>query len=109
MNIKELENLVEQEIQWLRYYGHVDSRRELNEKSEIYRDLIPTGYTKRIMPLDRRCSPCIITSEEIICEGFDISKLVKDSNLRGENRYSPIEAYIIIFPEKKMEIFSMLK
>ena len=54
------------------------------------------------MSLDRRCSPCIITSDEIICEGFDVSKLKKDFNSRGENRYSPIEAYIKIFPEKKM-------
>jgi hypothetical protein len=109
MKIEELEKLIDQEIQWLRYYGHIDSRQALNEKSEIYRDLISIGYTKRIIPLDRRCCPCIITSDEIICEGFDIDKLITDSNLRGENRYSPIEAYTKIFPDKKMEIFNRLK
>ena len=109
MLIEELEKLIDLEIQWLRYYAHVDSRQNLNENSDIYNDLVPIGYTKRIMKLDRRCSPCIITSDEIINEETDVSKLVTDSNLRGYNRYSPIEAYIKIYPERKMEVLNRLR
>jgi len=109
MNIKELNKLVDLELQWLRYYAHVDSRNDLNEDSNIYEDLVPIGYTKRPMKLDLRCSPCIITSDETIVSGMDISKLKKDSNLRGENRFSPVEVFIKIFPSKKMEILNRLK
>lgn len=109
MNIEELKKLVELELQWLHYYAHSDSRNKLNENSNIYNDLISIGYTKRVISLDKRCCPCIITSDEMITENFDISKLKKDNNLRGCNRYSPVEAYIKIFPDKKMEILNKLK
>jgi hypothetical protein len=109
MTIEELNKLIDLEIQWLFYYATEESKRNLAKESEIYRDLIPMGYTKRPMSLSSRCVPCIITSNETITENFDINKLRKDTNLRGENRYSPVEAFIIIFPEKKLEIFERLK
>lgn len=109
MTIEELNKLVDIEIQWLFYYSSEESKRNLTKESEIYRDLKPMGYTKRPMSLSSRCVPCIITSDETITENFDICKLRKDSNLRGENRYSPVEAFIIIFPDKKMELFDRLK
>lgn len=109
MTLEELNKLIDIEIQWLFYYAHIDSRNNLNENSNIYEDLVPIGYTKRPMSLSSRCIPCIITSDETITEKFDIFKLRKDSNLRGENRYSPVEAFIIIFPEKKMELLNRLK
>lgn len=109
MKIEELKKLVDLEIQWLYYYGHSESRQKLNENSNIYKDIVPIGYTKRVMKLDLRCCPCVITAEEKISEGMDISKLIKISDLRGNNKLSPIETYITIFPEKKMEIFGKLK
>lgn len=109
MTLEELNKLVDLELQWLHYYSHIDSRNNLNEDSNIYEDLVPIGYTKRNLSLSSRCVPCIITSDYIITKNFDISKLKKDSNLRGENRYSPLEAFIIIFPDKKMETLNRLK
>jgi hypothetical protein len=109
MTIEELNKLVDLEIQWLYYYAHIDSRNNLNENSNLYTDLVSIGYTKKVVPLFSRCVPCIITSEETIVEGLDVSKLRKDDNGRGENRYSPVEAFIIIFPDKKMEILNRLK
>ena len=109
MTLEELNKLVDLELQWLHYYAHIDSRNNLNENSNIYEDLVPIGYTKRVIPLSSRCVPCIITSDEIITEKFDLSKLRKDANLRGENRYSPLEAFLIIFPDKKMETLNRLK
>lgn len=109
MTLDELNKLIDLEIQWLYYYSHIDSRNSLNEKSNLYQDLVPIGYTKRVMSLFSRCVPCLITSEETIIEGLDVSKLKKDSSGRGDNKYSPVEAFIIIFPNKKMEILNRLK
>lgn len=109
MTLEELNKLVDLELQWLRYYSHVDSRNKLNENSNIYDDLVSIGYTKRVVKLDLRCCPCIITSDEIISKDFDLSKLKIDSNLRGENRLTPVETFIIIFPEQKMNILNKLK
>ena len=109
MNIEELKKLIDIEIQWLYYYSLAESRRRLNEHSNIYNDLVSIGYTKRVMKLDLRCCPCIITSDEIISEKTDISRLKKVNGLRGENRLSPVEAYISIYPEKKMDIINRLR
>ena len=109
MTIEELNKLIDLEIQWLYYYSIKESKQKLNENSNIYDDLIPIGYTKRVVRLDLRCCPCIITSDEMIEEGTDLSKLIKTGNLRGENRYSPLEAFIKIYPHKKMDIINKLK
>ncbi len=109
MTIEELNKLVDLELQWLRYYVWKPSRMKINEDTEIYTDLISIGYTKRVVKLDLRCSPCVITSDEIIEEGTDVSKLIKIANIRGENKYSPVEAFIKIFPDKKMELLNKLK
>ncbi len=109
MTIEELNKLVELELQWLYYYSNKESKNKLNEESDIYNDLVTMGYTKRPMKLDLRCCPCIITSDETITEKTDISKLIKTGNLRGENRYSPVEVYIKIYPQKKMDIIKKLQ
>jgi len=109
MELNELCKLIDIEIQWLHYYAHVESRERLNESSDIYNDLVPIGYTKRVMKLEMRCCPCVITSDEIITEGLDLSKLRKDKNLRGDNRLSPLEAYIKLFPDQKMIMLNRLK
>ena len=109
MTLEELNKLIDIEIQWLYYYSSKESKEKLNENSNIYDDLVSIGYTKRVVKLDLRCVPCIITSDEIIKTGTDISKLKKDSNLRGYNRFSPVEVFIKIFPDKKMEILNRLK
>ena len=109
MTIEELKKLVDLELQWLRYYVREDSRMKINEDTEIYTDLVSIGYTKRVVKLDLRCSPCVITSDEIIKDGTDISKLFKLANIRGENKYSPVEAFLVLYPEKKMELLNRLK
>lgn len=109
MKEEELNKLVDLEIQWLRYYSHRDSKKNLNENSNIYDELKSIGYTKRVVKLDLRCCPCIITSNEIIDEGTNLSLLIKTNGLRGENRLSPLETFIKIYPEKKLEILNKLK
>lgn len=43
MTLDELNKLVDLEIQWLFYYSSEESKRNLTEESEIYRDLKPMG------------------------------------------------------------------
>lgn len=43
------------------------------------------------MSLDQRCAGAILTSKEPIVEVLDIV---------NENRYTPLEVYLILFPEK---------
>jgi len=109
VTLEELEELVDVELQCLYYYSHWESKNNLNENSNIYNDLISIGYTKKVMKLELRCCPCIITSDETITENFDISKLRVNKTIRGDNKYTPLEVYIKIFPDKKMDILEKLK
>lgn len=109
MTLEELNKLVDHEIQWLYYYSTAESKNNLNENSEIYRDLKPMNYSKKIIKLDLRCCPCTITADEIITSNTNISDLRTDDYLRDENKLSPVEAFIKLYPDKKMLLFDRLK
>lgn len=104
------DKLVRHEIEFLRYYSRKDSRAELTEDSDFYRDLRKMGYTKRDMPLDLRCSPGIVTADEETVEGMDIALLKQYQFPRdaSRNRYSLLEAFVIIYPEKKKWVIEQL-
>ena len=105
----ELEELIDREISCLNYYARRDTRMALDINSSIYDDLISIGWTKKVIKLELRCCPCIITSDETITENFDVSKLKVAHSIRGDNKYTPLEAYLKIFPDKKIEILNRLK
>jgi hypothetical protein len=109
MTEEELYKLVDHEIQWLRYYALAEYRNKLTDKSDIYNELISIGYAKRTTSLDLRCLPCTITSSKKIEAGIDLSELTIDSLPRRENFISPIEAYMIIFPNRRGAIIERLK
>lgn len=52
------------------------------------------------MSLDQRCAGAILTSKEPIVEVLDIV---------NENRYTPLEVYLILFPEKKLGVIEKIK
>ena len=103
-----LYKLIDHEIQWLNYYGLREDREKLNEKSNIYCDVRSIGYTKRVVELTLRCSPGLITSDKPITKDTKIEDLRQEGFPRGGNKFTPIEVYFILFPEKKMEIISRL-
>ena len=100
---------VDHEIDWLYYYAWHESRSALNENSDIYTDLKPLGYVKRLMPLDLRCAKCFLTSDKSIEPGTKIEDLCNASYPRKENVMTPLEVAIKIFPEKKMELLNRLR
>ena len=103
-----LYKLIDHEIQWLNYYGLREDREKLNEKSNIYCNVRSIGYTKRVVELTLRCSPGLITSDKPITKDSKIEELKQEGFPRGENKFTPIEVYFILFPENKMEIISRL-
>ena len=111
MTENELFKAAKQELEWLRYYVHVDSRLALTSESEIYKDLQSIGYAKKNTPLDLRCAPCIITSNNLIYEESKIDELfiIPSPRNHDENRYTPLEVVWILFPEKRQWIIDGLK
>lgn len=54
--MNEIFKLAKLEAEWLRYYGHVDSRKEEKfEDINFYDRLISIGYCKKPTPLSQRC------------------------------------------------------
>lgn len=111
MDKKEFEKLINHEVDWLKYYAFWEDREKLTIDSELYEDLRSIGYAKVNTPLDKRCPKCIVTSDEIITENTNVEDIYYIANLRNheENRYTPLEVYLIIYPEKKQEIIDKLK
>lgn len=110
MTNEELNKLIDIEIQWIKYYSLASSRESLNELSDIYRDLKEMPYSKRRMSLDKRCCPCVITSEKKIDENTDISEIkISNTKNREINVFSPIETFFKLYPMRKMDIINRLK
>jgi hypothetical protein len=110
MTIEELDKYIDHELQWLRYYANSDTRKELTESSNLYKDLASIGYAKRVMPLFYRCTPCSITSvtNTPICESSSLEDLISTSQSRNENSFSPLEVYWILYPEKRKWVIERL-
>jgi hypothetical protein len=107
MNEKELEEYLDHEIQWLRYYTHRDSRMVMTVETDFYNDLKPMGYVKMMMSLEQRCAPCFIKSNHEILEGMDLKNLDVTSPPRRGN-LTPLEVAYRIFPERRQEFVDRL-
>lgn len=106
---KQLERWIDTELGVLRYYGFREDRWALTENSNIYEDIRSIGYTKRPMPLIRRCSPVSITSDVEINSSTKIEDLYVHNTWDRTNHFSPCEIFIMIYPDRKMEIINILK
>jgi hypothetical protein len=96
MELEKLWKSATVEADWLRYYGHSETR--LSEKFEdekFYDRIISIGYTKKVIPLVSRCAMCYITSDKPVMES-DIKDLRIISGPRNHenNVYTPLE-YLI--------------
>ena len=109
MTIERLNILIDHEINWLYYYGWHEDRANLQESSNIYEALGRMGYTKRVIPLVLRCPSCMITSETQISQNTKLEELTETSMGRGENKLTPLEAAILLFPERKIEFIERIK
>jgi len=103
-----LHKLIDHEIQWLSYYGLREDRELLNEESNIYKDVRSIGYTKRVIELTLRCSPGLISADKPITIDTKIEDLNQDSFPRGDNKFTPLEVFFILYPNRKMEMIKRL-
>ena len=105
---KQLERWIDTELGLLRYYGFREDRCLLNENSDIYKDVRSIGYTKRPMELSLRCVPATITSDSPITSQTKIEDLYLVYTRNQENTFTPVETFIKLFPQRKMEIINIL-
>lgn len=65
MNYDELYMAAVKESEWLKYYGHKDTRNvELFEDHLFYDRIISIGYTKVVLPLHWRCAMLYVTADK---------------------------------------------
>jgi len=96
MELEKLWKLATTEADWLRYYGHSDTR--LSEKFEdekFYDRIISIGYTKRVIPLHERCSMGYVTSDKPVLESeFSDLRSISGPRNHDNNVYTPLEYFI---------------
>ncbi len=107
MDKEELWNDVDREINWLAYYGHKDSKEKLNMDEPIYDQLISIGYTKVVTPLDVRCNGWLCFEWR---DGMTIDDLVPLNKRRNpdENKFTPLEIWVKLYPGDKEIIYKRL-
>ncbi len=101
MNKEELRKYVDAELQWLKYYSTPDSKKEFDPTKSPYTQLISIGYTKRVIPLHKRCAFLRLTSKKAILETDLEDMIMTDDYCNIENNiYSALEVFIMKFPEE---------
>ena len=114
MKEEELQKHIEHELQFLRYYANRESRISLAESSDLYSVLYERhhpGFTNtRILPLTLKCAPCMITSNTAITKNSSVDDVfeTKDSRDIEKNVYTPLEAFWIMFPKRRIWVISVL-
>ena len=96
LNLEKIWKSAKTEAEWLKYYGHVDTR--MGEKFEdvnFYDRIVSIGYAKKNIPLPQRCSMLNVTSDKPVLES-DITELKDAYTLRDHDRnvYTALE-YLI--------------
>ena len=96
LNLEKMWKSAKTEADWLRYYGHSDSRLSEDFSDVNFYDRIKSiGYTKRVIELHQRCSMLNITSDKPVLES-DISELKVADTWRDHDRniYTALEWFI---------------
>ena len=105
---EQLDKWIDTEIGALRYYGLRADRETLTEESNLYDHLRSIGYTKKVIPLHRRCAETTITSNKTITKDTKLEDMYEIHSWDRDNKYSPLEIYWMICPEKRKHIIWLL-
>jgi hypothetical protein len=81
------------EARWLKYYGHRDTRPFHQYKDpDFYEKVVGIGYTKRVIPLWKRCCMKTITSTKPVMEStIEELRYADDQRDHIKNIYTPLE------------------
>jgi hypothetical protein len=96
LDLEKMWKCAKTEAEWLKYYGHRDSRMSEDFSDVNFYDRIQSiGYTKRVIELHQRCSMMNVTSDKPVLES-EISDLrIADTSRNHEkNIYTALEWFI---------------
>lgn len=96
MELEKLWKSATTEADWLRYYGHIDTRMsEKFEDEKFYDRIVSIGYAKVVTPIWDRCPMGFITSDNPVLESTveDLSFTSGPRN-HSKNVYTPLEYFI---------------
>jgi hypothetical protein len=96
INFEKLWKSARDEADWLRYYGHNESRMSDEFNDDKFYDRIESiGYTKRVIPLHLRC-PMVCISSDLPMDESTIKDIYVVSGPRNhsKNIYTPLEFFI---------------
>ena len=84
------------EAEWLKYYGHQESRLVENFSDADFYDRIQSiGYTKKVISLHGRCTMMNVTSDKPVLDS-KINELIICNSYRDHNQniYTALEYFI---------------
>jgi hypothetical protein len=111
MKFEEIYKLAQKEAEWLRYYGHTDTRNaDSFEDEKFYDRIISIGYTKRVIPLSNRCAMDYISGNSNVM-GLEADEITSVSGPRNheKNIYTPLEYIIGTKKEGYEELIKIIK
>ena len=92
------------EAEWMRYYGHVDSRLEEKfEDTEFYDRMIPIGYSKVYTPLVHKCPMGYVNSLT------EVAELVYGPRNHSKGVYTPLEYVIYNKVDGYLDLIKLIK
>lgn len=111
MTKEELYKYVETEISALIYYGYSEGKKNLDLSKSPYDQLVSIGYTKRVIPLDRRCAHSRVTAKERITESTKIEDLefIREHRNHETNIYTGLEFWLMKYPEDRERILKIIR
>ena len=96
LDLEKMWKCAKTEAEWLKYYGHIDSRLVEDFSDANFYDRIKSiGYTKRVIDLHQRCSMLNVTSDKPVLE-CNINELEVCNTYRDHNQniYTALEYFI---------------
>ena len=107
MNREELWKTVDREVDWLAYYGYRDDRKNVDMDKQVYDQIKSIGYAKVNTPLDIRCNGylCFVWKDGMTID--DLEPLNESRNTE-ENKFTPLEVWVKLYPEDKELIYKRI-
>lgn len=107
MSKEELWKIVDREANWLSYYGFRADLEKVDLNYPIYEQIRSIGYAKVTTELDIRCNGWLCYR---YVEGMSVDDLKSLNERRNpnENKFSPIEIWLLLYPKDKEMIYKKI-
>ncbi len=93
------------EAEWMRYYGHIDSRiSETFEDINFYERMLPIGYSKVYTPLVNKCPMGYVNSLDL-----EKAEVVYGPRNHEKGVYTPLEYVIYNKVDGYLDLIKLIK